>query len=111
MDKALLKKAADELDRFLSKYDATDPLAAALRKGQLSKLIDDARHERIIAPLEWQDVPGGYPISEGAWRQYPNLEHAYAVFKIEITGGETPAWREIRENDRLKRTSEPNKNS
>jgi hypothetical protein len=57
----LLKKAADELDRLLSKYDAIDPLAAALRSGELSKLIDDARHERIIAPLEWQNVSGGYP--------------------------------------------------
>jgi hypothetical protein len=110
MDKFLLKQAAEELERLLAKYAATDSLAAALRRGELAKLIDDARHERIAAPLEWQAVPGGYPISEGAWRQYPDLEHAYAVFKIGITRGETPALRKMGEKEQLKREQNKRQN-
>ena len=39
--------------------------------------------------------------------QYADLEEAYALFKIEITGGETPLLRKLRENDRAKRGGRP----
>lgn len=48
-------------------------------------------------------MPGAYFFNEGQLRQYPDLESAYADFKIEVTGGETPALRMFREEEERKR--------
>ncbi len=48
------------------------------------------------APLPWGDIPGGRYFNEGSLRRYPELEQAFARFRIEATGGESPALRKLR---------------
>ena len=50
----------------------------------------------LNAPLPWGDIPGGRYFNEGSQRRYPELEQAFARFRIEATGGESPALRKLR---------------
>ena len=50
----------------------------------------------LAAPLPWGDIPGGRYFTEGGLRRYPGLEQAFARFRIEATGGESPALRKLR---------------
>jgi hypothetical protein len=95
MDKAAIAKSAATLRQFLDKYAAVDPEAANLRYS-LSSVLDAALLGTIDDPMEWSAVPGGYYFTEGDMRKYRELEDAYADFKIEVTGGETPVLRKLR---------------
>jgi hypothetical protein len=64
----------------------------------LKAVLSDARIGRISAPIAWQDVPGDLAFADGGLRRYRDLESAYSKFKIEITGGETPALRALRDS-------------
>ena len=50
----------------------------------------------LNAPLPWGDIPGGRYFNEGSQRRYPELEQAFARFRIEATGGASPALRKLR---------------
>jgi hypothetical protein len=100
MDKAALRQAADRLDRLLQHYAATDDAARGLLNA-LSTLIAEAQADRIDRPLEWHDVPGARSFTEGGLAALGDLEAAYAAFRIELTGGESPVLRKLRE-DRAK---------
>ena len=50
----------------------------------------------LNAPLPWGDIPGGRYFNEGSQRRYPELEQAFARFRIEATGGESHALRKLR---------------
>ena len=50
----------------------------------------------LNAPLPWGDIPGGRYFNEGSQRRYPELEQAFARFRIEATGAESPALRKLR---------------
>ena len=43
------------------------------------------------------DIPGRYLFTEEGLQQYAALEHAFAEFKIELTGGESPTLRRLKE--------------
>lgn len=97
MDQVLLAASAATLENILLQYVGRDAEASALHAA-LAPLIEDARKGKIATPVEWRDVPGGYAFSEGRLRQYADLEQAYAAFKIEVTGGESPVLRALRLN-------------
>jgi hypothetical protein len=107
MDRAQIKKTAEDLATFLAKYATTDQ-DAALLQSSLSKLINVARNGKINVPLELGAVPGVYFFTERELRKYDALDRAYAEFKIAVTGGETPVLRELRLTiGRLKLTPGP----
>jgi hypothetical protein len=95
MDKAQIKKTAEDLATFLAKYATTDQ-DAALLQSSLSKLINEARNGKIDVPLEWGAVSGDYFFTERELRKHDALERAYAEFRIAVTGGETQVLRKLR---------------
>lgn len=97
MDQVLLAKSAEKLEEILLQYAPLDVEVSALFDS-LSKLIDDARTGKILDPIEWRDIPGAHSFTEGGLRKYASLETAYAEFKIEATGGESPVLKRLRLN-------------
>jgi hypothetical protein len=95
MDMALLAKSAEKLETLLRHYAVTDTEASGLLDA-LAALISDARAGKISAPLEWSMIPGARSFSEGGLRKYDDLETAFADFRIEATGGESPVLRNLR---------------
>lgn len=95
MDQFLLESSAKRLEEVISQYSFDDAEVKALSYA-LSKLIADARAGKIVCPVEWRDIPGTYSFTEGGLRKYSDLEKAYAEFKIEISGGESPLLRRLR---------------
>jgi hypothetical protein len=95
MDQVLLVRSAERLEEVISKYSSADTEVRGPFES-LSKLIADARAGKIVSPMEWRDVPGAYGFTEGGLQKYADLEIAYAEFKIEITGGESPFLRNLR---------------
>ena len=92
-----VKDTASRLEDLLRRYAATDVEAQSLLS-TLSALIVDARSGRITHPLEWRDIPGSRSFTEGGLGKYGDLETAFADFRIEITGGETPVLRDLRQS-------------
>lgn len=101
MNQMLLAKSAKKLEELLLRYTSVDAGVSELFDA-LSGLIDDARGGRITAPVEWRNVPGRYNFTEGGLQKYPDLETAYAEFKIEVTGGESPVLRKLRSSEGIK---------
>lgn len=97
MDQVLLAKSAEKLEQLLAQYSSVDAEVSDLFDA-LSKLINDACTGKIVAPIEWRDVPGVHNFTEGGLRKYDGLETAYAEFKVEVTGGESPVLRRLRLN-------------
>ena len=95
MDRILLAEATDRLEQILQRYSAVDAEAKGLLTA-LSSLIASIRSGKITAPLEWRDIPGAYSFMEGGLGKYSDLETAYAKFRIEVTGGESPVLRNLR---------------
>ena len=62
----------------------------------LRPLLELAKSRRILTPIEVGAVPGRYRFTENGLQEYSDLEHAYAVFSIEITGGEPPLLKILR---------------
>lgn len=97
MDQVLLAKSAEKLENILRQYSSSDAEVRDLFDA-LSSLIGKARSGKIIGPMEWREIPGAYNFTEGGLGKYGDLETAYAEFKIEVTGGESPVLRSIRLN-------------
>jgi hypothetical protein len=72
---------------------------------ELEPLLVLVETGQIRTPMEWRDIPGRYLFTEEGLQQYAALEQAFAEFKIELTGGESPTLR------RLKAQMEEKKNS
>lgn len=100
----LLKEKTQKLRAAIDALKAKDPAAAKLAV-ELEPLLILAERGQIRAPMEWRDIPGRYLFTEEGLQQYAELEHAFAEFKIELTGGESPTLR------RLKAQMEEKKNS
>lgn len=83
-DKPYLMRLAENLERLLIQYSATDDAAKALLRS-LSELILSAKNGAIHNNLD--DVPGRMSFTERGLSQYRDLEEAYALFKLEITLG------------------------
>lgn len=89
MNVELLKTKALQLRAAINALKATDPAAAKLSM-ELEHLMKMAECGQIQSPMQWRDIPGRYLFTEEGLQQYPALEHAFAEFKIELTGGESP---------------------
>jgi hypothetical protein len=101
MDHILLAKSAEKLEKILLQYAPVDAEVSGLFDA-LSGLINDARTGKIVTPMEWRDVPGAHNFTEGGLRKYAALETAFAEFRIEVTGGESPVLKNLRLNGTTK---------
>ncbi|GFZ59773.1 MULTISPECIES: hypothetical protein [Pseudomonas] len=81
--------SAKNLEDKLKEYVDRDVQVARLYD-DLRPLLELAKSRNILSPLEVGEVPGRYRFTEKGLQRYSDLEHAYAVFSIEITGGEPP---------------------
>ena len=95
MDQQRLQASAAELAQWLARLASGDTEVADLR-GAVEPLLALAGSGGLAAPLPWGDIPGGRYFTEGGLRRYPELEQAFASFRIEATGGESPALRKLR---------------
>lgn len=95
MDQQRLQALAAELEQLLARLAPADGEVADLRSA-VEPLLALAGSGALSAPLPWRDIPGGRYFTEGGLRQYPGLEQAFARFRIEATGGESPALRKLR---------------
>jgi len=95
MDQQRLQASAAELGQLLARLASADGEVADLRSA-LEPLLALAGSGALTAPLPWGDIPGGRYFTEGGLRRYPGLEQAFARFRIEATGGESPALRKLR---------------
>ncbi|MCX2899357.1 hypothetical protein [Pseudomonas mandelii] len=91
-----LKEKALKLRAAIDALKAQDPAAAKLAV-ELEPLLILAETGQIRTPMEWRDIPGRYLFTEEGLQQYAALEHAFAEFKIELTGGESPTLRRLKE--------------
>lgn len=91
-----LKEKALKLRAAIDALKAQDPAAAKLAV-ELEPLLVLAETGQIRTPMEWRDIPGRYLFTEEGLQQYAALEHAFAEFKIELTGGESPTLRRLKE--------------
>lgn len=90
MDAIKIKSTAQLLKEVLTKYSKTDSDAKDLLEA-LTPLMDAAANGDITTPLDRASIPGSYFFNERNLRSYPDLEIAYVDFKIELTGGPSPA--------------------
>ena len=95
MDQQRLQALAAELEQLLARLAPADAEVADLRSA-VESLLALAGSGALSAPLAWGDIPGGRYFTEGSLRRYPALEQAFARFRIEATGGESPALRKLR---------------
>ena len=95
MEQQRLQALATELEQLLARLAPSDGEVADLRSA-LEPLLALAGSGALSAPLPWGDIPGGRYFTEGGLCQYPALEQAFARFRIEATGGESPALRKLR---------------
>lgn len=92
-----LKNTAIKLEEQLVIYSKIDPEAIALYS-DLKPLLEKAKDGSILKSIEVGEVPGRYRFTERNLQQYGELEEAYAIFSIEVTGGETLALKLFRES-------------
>ena len=95
MNKLLLKKSAEELEAILIQYSAVDSEVLALHEA-LADILSCALKMQVDKSIEWREVPGSRLFSEGNLSSYSDLEDSFAIFRIEITGGESPALRRLK---------------
>lgn len=84
MNQEKIKQSALVLQDLLSKYAAVNPEASALKRS-LDRYLDAAVTGQITTALQWGDLPGAYLFMEGSLGNYRDLEHAFAVFRTEVT--------------------------
>ncbi len=96
MDKVLLKQKAEALEALLLMYGPQDADVRSLHGG-LRPFLQRAKNQTIDTPLDSREIPGRYLFDERGLRKYGDLKQAFAEFRIEATGGETPALKKFRE--------------
>lgn len=95
MNTETLKQKSLQLRLVLDSLKAKDPAAMKLIL-ELEPLLNAADQQLIRSPMEWRDIPGRYLFTEEGLQQYADLEHAFAEFRIELTGGESPTLRKLK---------------
>lgn len=95
MNQQRLQALAAELEQLLARLASADAEVADLRSA-VEPLLALAGSGALSAPLPWGDIPGGRYFTEGSLRRYPELELAFARFRIEATGGESAALHKLR---------------
>lgn len=91
MDQQQLQSHAADLRQVLARHASGDMAVASLHSA-LGALLAPV----LAAPLAWGEIPGSRLFTEGSLRRLPDLEQAYARFRIEATGGESPALSKLR---------------
>jgi len=97
MDQILLKRKAEALLVALTQRASSDSGVHALLVA-LSPLLDSVLKGDVDSPVEWRDVPGERQFIDGSLGELGDIEKAYAQFKIEVTGGASPALKMIRQS-------------
>lgn len=94
IDPVKLKAAAEHLEWVLKQYPDSDDVQD-LYQG-LQPLIEDAKAERVLEPLDRKKIPGAYNFGDGRYIPYvnPNVDNAYTEFSIELRGGLTEQGRQ-----------------
>jgi hypothetical protein len=86
IDQDALCVKATRLQEILDDLSPSVEAARALR-GVLSPLLEKAISRQVTLPVERQ-MPGGYMVwVDGALREFPDVEEAYAQFQTELQGG------------------------
>ncbi|WP_337994284.1 hypothetical protein, partial [Pseudomonas putida] len=93
MDIYALRQKSIALRVIIDRLKSHDPAAMKLSV-ELTLLLNAAKQQRIRTPMEWRDIPGSYLFTEEGLQQYADLEHAFAEFRIELSGGESPTVRD-----------------
>lgn len=91
-----LQVSALRLEKSLIAFAKKDVEASSLY-ADLKPLLKLVKDGVITTPWEWGQIPGRYRFSETGLQAYEELEQAFATFCIELTGGETPALKWMRE--------------
>jgi len=89
IDPIKLKAAAEHLEWVLKQYP-NETVVQELYQS-LRPMIEAAKAERVLEPVDRRDIPGGYFFGDGVYRPFenPNIEDAYINFKTEMRGGYT----------------------
>ncbi|WP_183138747.1 hypothetical protein [Pseudomonas syringae group genomosp. 3] len=95
MDIEKLKQKTQKLREAIEDLEKSDHVVEKLRI-EIEPLMKLAESGMIPAKLQWRDIPGRYLFTEESLQQYRLLEHAFAEFRIELTGGETPLLRKLK---------------
>lgn len=85
MDIYALRQKSIALRVIIDRLKSHDPAAMKLSV-ELTLLLNAAKQQRIRTPMEWRDIPGSYLFTEEGLQQYADLEHAFAEFRIELSG-------------------------
>ncbi|WDM61470.1 hypothetical protein K4A76_11190 [Pseudomonas sp. NEEL19] len=88
MNTEKLRQKSVKLRLLIDSLKAQDPAAMKLSV-ELEPLLHAAEQQLIHCAMEWRDIPGHYLFTEEGLQQYADLEHAFAEFRIELTGGES----------------------
>ncbi len=86
MNRIELRKAAENLEDIL-KNEETIPPSLKRLVDALRPIINRAKSMEISAPIDENEIPGFYQYNEGMMRDFRKFEHAYAEFRIQLSGG------------------------
>lgn len=86
MDQIALKKAAENLEYKLRDNDLVTVQLKFLYDS-LKPLLNSAKNMKIVHPIDESNIPGSYQYNEGVMRDLPDVEEAYAEFRIQLSGG------------------------
>ncbi|WP_164329033.1 hypothetical protein [Pseudomonas viridiflava] len=95
MDIEKLKQKTQKLREAIEDLEKSDHVVEKLRI-EIEPLMKLAESGMIPVKLQWRDIPGRYLFTEESLQKYSLLEHAFAEFRIELTGGETPLLRKLK---------------
>ncbi|EPM49446.1 hypothetical protein [Pseudomonas syringae] len=95
MDIERLKQKTQKLREAIEDLEKSDHVVEKLRI-EIEPLMKLAESGMIPVKLQWRDIPGRYLFTEESLQEYSLLEHAFAEFRIELTGGETPLLRKLK---------------
>lgn len=86
-DQDQLRSAADRFQSVAAQYPDVASVQALL--DALLPLLRDARAGRILEPLDPREIPGGWHLAEGTFRDLrdPNVEQAYGDLSTALQGG------------------------
>jgi hypothetical protein len=89
IDPIKLKAAAEHLEWVLKQYP--DEAVVQDLYQSLRPMIDAAKAQKVYAPMDRRDIPGGYFFGDGVYEPFssPNVEDAYTNFRTEMRGGRT----------------------
>ena len=87
IDKSCLRSVAEHLEQVLGHYPNHPQVQGLL--AVLAPLIADAKAGVIREPLDLRDIPGGWHLAEGTFRDLldPDVESAYGEFATALQGG------------------------